>query len=141
MWRRSSEYYFIDLLDELCRYREKFAANSLPITFQNSSENEQKKHKIEKQHFSIHRPPQHYAYVPSVTLTPTTICVNPLKLVKTNRVLREAKFGGNMMFALVDMRDENRTMDLFPHDCKLSTCVYIFVDNELERKNIMKTTT
>ena len=41
-----------------------------------------------------------------------------MKLVKTNRVLREQKFGGNLMFALVDVKEENQTMDLFPHDCK-----------------------
>jgi hypothetical protein len=52
-------------------------------------------------------------------LTPTTICVKPLKLVKTNRVLREEKFGGHLMFALVDVKDENGTLDLFPHDCML----------------------
>jgi hypothetical protein len=44
--------------------------------------------------------------------------VNPFKLVKTNRVLRASQFGGNLMFALVDVKDENGTMDLFPHDCK-----------------------
>jgi hypothetical protein len=72
----------------------------------------------EEQRWSIHRPPVNYAYVPSVTLTPTTICINPLKLVKTNRVLREPQFGGNLMFALVDVKDENRQTDLFPQDCK-----------------------
>ena len=77
-----------------------------------------KKDDHEQERWSIHTPPRHYAYVPSVTLTPTTICVNPLKLVKTNRVLRESQFGGNLMFALVDVKDENGTMDLFPHDCK-----------------------
>ena len=78
-----------------------------------------KKDELEQERWSIHTPPRHYAYVPSVTLTPTTICVNPLKLVKTNRVLRETQFGGNLMFALVDVKDENGTMDLFPHDCTL----------------------
>jgi len=76
-----------------------------------------KKEEGKQERWSIHTPPAHYAYVPSVTLTPTTICVNPLKLVKTNRVLRESQFGGNLMFALVDVKDENGTMDLFPHDC------------------------
>ena len=79
-----------------------------------------KKEEGDQERWSIHTPPRHYAYVPSVTLTPTTICVNPFKLVKTNRVLREPHFGGNLMFALVDVKDENGTMDLFPHDCMLT---------------------
>jgi len=78
-----------------------------------------KKDEGEQERWSIHTPPCHYAYVPSVTLTPTTICVKPLKLVKTNRVLREPKFGGHLMFTLVDVKDENCTTDLFPHDCML----------------------
>jgi hypothetical protein len=115
LWRRSSEYYFIDLLAELHRYQEKTTTTA-------SSWNNQhffKKDEGEQERWSIHTPPRHYAYVPSVTLTPTTICVKPLKLVKTNRVLREEKFGGNLMFALVDVKDENGTIDLFPHDCML----------------------
>jgi hypothetical protein len=49
------------------------------------------------------------AYIPSVTLTPTTIRIKPLKLCRTNRVLRaEQEFGKPMYhFALVDIRDEN----------------------------------
>ncbi|CAF0932173.1 unnamed protein product [Rotaria sp. Silwood1] len=122
IWRRSSEYYFIDLLGELRRYREKAAALaafpplSYASTVTNNQQNGIKKDENEQERWSIHTPPRHYAYVPSVTLTPTTICVNPFKLVKTNRVLRESKFGGNLMFALVDVKDENGTMDLFPHD-------------------------
>jgi len=75
-----------------------------------------KKGEGEQERWSLKNPPRHYAYVPSVTLTPTTICVKPFKLVKTNRVLREKKFGGNLMFSLVDVKDENGTTDLFPHD-------------------------
>ncbi|UJR28069.1 hypothetical protein I4U23_009325 [Adineta vaga] len=121
IWRRSSEYYFINLLDELSRYREKLnALTAGPPLSPKSSNNFQlqgvKKEEGEQERWSIQTPPRHYAYVPSVTLTPTTICVNPFKLVKTNRVLRESQFGGNLMFALVDVKEENGTMDLFPHD-------------------------
>ena len=86
-----------------------------------------KKNEGEQEHLSIHMPPRHYAYVPSVTLTPTTIRVNPFKLVKTNRVLREQQFGGNLMFALVDIKDENGTIDLFPHDCTFKTKKELFL--------------
>jgi hypothetical protein len=47
-----------------------------------------------------------YAYVPSIRVTPTTIQVQPLKLVKLHRVLREKRFNGPMSFALVEIRDE-----------------------------------
>ena len=87
---------------------------------------ELKKDKGEQEHWSIYNPPRHYAYVPSVTLTPTTICIKPFKLVKTNRVLREEKFGGNFMFALVDIKDENGSMDIFPHDCMLNISHFEF---------------
>jgi hypothetical protein len=117
IWRRSSEYYFIDLLGELHRYQEKIDAVASLTT--NNQQQSFKKEESEQERWSIHTPPRHYAYVPSVTLTPTTICVKPLKLVKTNRVLREPKFGGKLMFALVDVKDENRMIDLFPHDCML----------------------
>lgn len=48
-------------------------------------------------------------YVPAITITPTTIRVKPLKLCKTNRVLRAKKQFGTAVehFALVDIRDEN----------------------------------
>ncbi|CAF3775512.1 unnamed protein product [Rotaria sp. Silwood1] len=48
-------------------------------------------------------------YVPSVTLTPTTIRIKPFKLCRTNRVLRaEQEFGKALEhFALVEIRDEN----------------------------------
>ncbi|CAF1080724.1 unnamed protein product [Adineta steineri] len=49
------------------------------------------------------------AYIPSVTLTPTTIRIKPLKLCRTNRVLRaNIEFGEPLYhFILVDIRDEN----------------------------------
>ncbi|CAF2129332.1 unnamed protein product [Rotaria magnacalcarata] len=48
-------------------------------------------------------------YVPSVTLTPTLIRIKPLKLCRTNRVLRATQEFGKALehFALVDIRDEN----------------------------------
>ncbi|CAF1158600.1 unnamed protein product [Rotaria sordida] len=48
-------------------------------------------------------------YVPSVTLTPTTIRIKPLKLCRTNRVLRAVQEFGKALghFALVEIRDEN----------------------------------
>ncbi|CAF4754710.1 unnamed protein product, partial [Rotaria magnacalcarata] len=47
-----------------------------------------------------------YAYVPSIRVTPTTIQVQPLKLVKLHRVIREKKFDDPMSYALVEIRDE-----------------------------------
>jgi hypothetical protein len=49
------------------------------------------------------------AYIPSVTLTPTTIRIKPLKLCRTNRVLRATEQFGKAVehFILVDIRDEN----------------------------------
>ena len=95
------------------RYHEKLN-HLLPPT---NPFDDAKRDDIENQRWSIYRAPDHYAYVPSVTITPTTICVNPLRLVKTNRVLREQKFGGNLMFALVEVKEENRKTDIFPRDC------------------------
>jgi len=47
-----------------------------------------------------------YAYVPSIRVTPTTIQIQPLKLVKLHRVLREKNFDDPLSFALVEIRDE-----------------------------------
>ena len=49
------------------------------------------------------------AYIPSVTLTPTTIRIKPLKLCRTNRVLRAREQFGKALynFALIDISDEN----------------------------------
>jgi len=125
IWRRSNEYYFIDLLGELHRYQEKTTASAL--LFSSSNNQNVFKKKYEQERWSIRKPPLHYAYVPSVTLTPTTINVKPFKLVKTNRVLREEQFGGNLMFALVDVKEENGITDLFPHDCMLNE-FFLFYD-------------
>lgn len=49
-----------------------------------------------------------WQYIPSVTITPTVLRVNPLKLCRTNRVLRDPFFGSALYnFALVDIREEN----------------------------------
>ncbi|CAF1018924.1 unnamed protein product [Adineta steineri] len=118
IWRRSSEYYFIDLLAELHGYQRKIANIAQLTSPMDSRYQESMREKNgEQERWSIHTPPCHYAYVPSVTLTPTTICVKPLKLVKTNRVLRaKEQFGGHLMFALVDIKEENCRTDIFPHD-------------------------
>jgi hypothetical protein len=49
---------------------------------------------------SLRNPSKNMAYAPSVTITPTTICVKPLKLAKTNRIIREQRFGGAFNFCL-----------------------------------------
>ena len=49
---------------------------------------------------SLTSPLKNMAYAPSVTITPTTLCVKPLKLAKTNRIIRESKFGGPFNFCL-----------------------------------------
>lgn len=57
---------------------------------------------------------ENWAYIPAVTITPTTIRVKPLKYCRTNRVLRakddrqRLRFGeATECFALVDVCDEN----------------------------------
>jgi len=49
------------------------------------------------------------AYIPTVTITPTTIRIKPLKLCRTNRVLRATREFGSALehFVLIDVRDEN----------------------------------
>jgi len=88
--RRAKEYHFLDLYEEVMKYaqRMKETAQDRPSEspFAHSSNN--------------------MAYAPSVTITPTTICVKPLKLAKTNRIIREPKFGGITKFCLVEMREE-----------------------------------
>jgi hypothetical protein len=49
---------------------------------------------------SLTNPGRNMAYAPSVTITPTTVCVKPFKLAKTNRIIRESKFGGVFNFCL-----------------------------------------
>jgi hypothetical protein len=88
LWRRTKEHLFVDLYEELIDYQSRQARMRAE----------------ERQTISlkttIKQPPKNYQYVPSVTLTPTTIVIKPLKLCKTNRVLREKNFGGPFNFAL-----------------------------------------
>ena len=65
---------------------------------------------------SLESDDQNWAYVPSVTITPTTIRIKPLKYCRTNRVLRAKRLGGEKRllfgkpidsFLLVDIRDES----------------------------------
>ncbi|CAF4139205.1 unnamed protein product [Adineta steineri] len=99
--RRTSEYFFLDLYNEMqigidiykAKYEQYKANNrSIPVFNQSSTST---------------------AYVPSIVLTPTTIKIRPLKLCKLNRVLREKSFGGVLNFALVELRDEAQRL-LFP---------------------------
>jgi hypothetical protein len=76
--------------------RKKFSASTFSLTSKTYSENND------------------YAYIPAVTLTPTTLKVRPLKLCRTNRVVRAISDGERMLFGttfehfvLVDIRDEN----------------------------------
>ncbi len=88
LWRRTKEHLFVDLYEELIDYLSRQArirAEERQTFFSKTT---------------IKQPPKNYQYVPSVTLTPTTIVIKPLKLCKTNRVLREKKFGGPFNFAL-----------------------------------------
>ncbi|CAF3874471.1 unnamed protein product [Rotaria sordida] len=103
LWRRTKEYLFVNLYEELIDYLSRQARIRAE----------------ERQTFllktTIKQPPKNYQYVPSVTLTPTTIIIKPLKLCKTNRVLREKKFGGPFNFALVEIREEDGGV-LYPLD-------------------------
>ena len=56
-----------------------------------------------------------YAYVPSIRITPNTIQIQPLKLVKLHRVLREKNFNDPMSMALVEIRDE-ANQPIYPKD-------------------------
>lgn len=65
---------------------------------------------------SLQSPDPNWVYVGSVTLTPTTIRIKPLRLCETNRVLRAEENGRKLFgdslesFALVDIRDENNSI-------------------------------
>ncbi|CAF0900169.1 unnamed protein product [Adineta ricciae] len=94
VWRRAKEYHFLDIDEELHKF-----TNRLVEIGQET--------KTAPTHVaSLTNPPKNKAYAPSVTITPTTVCVKPFKLVKTNRTLREPKFGGTFNFCLVEIRDE-----------------------------------
>ena len=88
IWRRAKEYHFLNIDDEVKKYLENLkemnpernSGTSEICSFASSSKN--------------------LAHAPSVTITPTSIYVKPLKLAKTNRVIRELKFGGPANFCL-----------------------------------------
>ncbi|UJR29064.1 hypothetical protein I4U23_010278 [Adineta vaga] len=103
LWRRTKEHLFVDLYEELIDYLSRQARIRA----------EERQTFLSKP--TIKRPPKNYQYVPSVTLTPTTIVIKPLKLCKTNRVLRENNFGGPFNFALVEIREEDGGV-LYPLD-------------------------
>jgi hypothetical protein len=94
--RRSSEYIFLNLDEEIQigiesvqvkMKQSKRIGNDIPYFLQSNSRT---------------------AYVPSATITPTTICVRPLKLSRLNRIIREKRFGGCLNFALIELRDESQ---------------------------------
>ncbi|CAF0959316.1 unnamed protein product [Adineta ricciae] len=103
LWRRTKEYLFIDLYEELVDYLSRQARIRV----------EERQTTLSKT--TIKQPPRNYQYVPSVTVTPTTIVIKPLKLCKTNRILREKSFGGPFNFALVEIREEDGGV-LYPLD-------------------------
>jgi len=74
------EYHFVDIDDELQKYTDRRTTSTCASSLEN--------------------PPKNMAYAPSVTITPTTIYVKALKLAKTNRTIREPKFGGIFNFCL-----------------------------------------
>ncbi|CAF0935981.1 unnamed protein product, partial [Didymodactylos carnosus] len=98
MWRRAKEYHFINLQEEFVKYKQRLI------------DMEPKRDGVSLKMMScLENPPKNYAYVPSVLLTPSTVCIRPFKLCKTNRVLREQKFGGPMNFALIEVKEEDES--------------------------------
>ncbi|CAF0899767.1 unnamed protein product [Rotaria sordida] len=95
LFRRSTEYHFLNLENELKEANREYE-NQL----------EQCNALNEKMATILSPPRENFAYVPSLRVTPTTIQVQPLKLVKLHRVLREKNFNDPMSFALVEIRDE-----------------------------------
>jgi hypothetical protein len=94
MWRRAKEYHFLSIDEEL----GKFADHLKEIAHE--------KRAAPSHVASLTDPPKNMALAPSVTITPTTVCVKPFKLAKTNRIIREPKFGGVFNFCLVEIREE-----------------------------------
>ena len=99
--RRSSEYFFLDLDQEI----------QIGITQYDQKYQRAKARKYQMRTFD--QVSSSTAYIPSVVLTPTTIKIRPLKLCKLIRVLREERFGGVLNFALVELRDKAQRL-LFP---------------------------
>ncbi|CAF0930753.1 unnamed protein product [Adineta ricciae] len=101
--RRTSEYFFLDLNEEIKNGIDRYKAQY---------------YRAQAKDYRMHRfneNDQSTAYVPSVVLTPTTIKIRPLKLCKLNRILREKRFGRVTNFCLVELRDEAQRM-LFPNE-------------------------
>ncbi|CAF1109237.1 unnamed protein product [Didymodactylos carnosus] len=92
---RLSESHFADLMGELTAGIKEYK-NKLERSFLSG---------IQMPSLNTSPKPNHL-YIYSVTITPTTICTKPIKLCKTNRILREELFGSKMNFALVELRDE-----------------------------------
>lgn len=88
MWRRAKEYHFLDIDDELMKFVNRLAQIG------------QEKLAAPAHVASLLDPPENKALTPSVMITPSTVCVRPFKLVKTNRTIREPKFGGPFNFCL-----------------------------------------
>ncbi|CAF1932270.1 unnamed protein product [Rotaria magnacalcarata] len=95
LFRRASEYHFLNLENELHDALREYANQLEQCVAIN-----------EKMATILSPPRENYAYVPSIRVTPTTIQVQPLKLVKLHRVIREKKFDDPMSYALVEIRDE-----------------------------------
>ncbi|CAM4756921.1 unnamed protein product [Rotaria magnacalcarata] len=94
IWRRAKEYHFLNAYDELMKYSAS------------SQENGHERRAATSSGSSLIHPSRNMAYAPSVTITPTCVLVKPLKLAKTNRIIRESKFGGPFNFCLVEIREE-----------------------------------
>ncbi|CAF0894236.1 unnamed protein product [Rotaria sordida] len=94
IWRRAKEYHFVNTYEELMKYTGR------------QKENNHDRRTASSHVSSLMNPTRNRAHAPSVTITPTTICVKPFKLAKTNRVIREPKFGGVSNFCLVEIREE-----------------------------------
>ncbi|CAF5104060.1 unnamed protein product, partial [Rotaria sp. Silwood1] len=88
IWRRAKEYHFVNIYEELMKYIER------------QKENGYEKRTSSSHASSLMNSSRNRAHAPSVTITPTTICIKPFKLAKTNRVIREPKFGGVYSFCL-----------------------------------------
>lgn len=88
VWRRAKEYHFLNVNAEVNKY------------FQYLKEVGRERETSSSQICPLVDVPRNIAYVPSVTITPSCIYVKPLKLAKTNRVIREPKFGGPLNFCL-----------------------------------------
>lgn len=86
--RRVKEYHFVDIDVELQKYIDRL------------KEIDGERRADSTYTDSLTDPSKNKALAPSVTITPTTIFVKPLKLAKTNRTIREPKFGGVFNFCL-----------------------------------------